>query len=181
MGMSEAKKRILSVLSDAGRPVKLQDIAKKTGLSVSSSVMHLLWLEKAGHISTPEKSYYAITESGIGILGLPKIGKKQASHILRELPIEKAFHFYRGIDQYMGVYASSLADFCEKVREINLKSIEFHVPRGDFESWVRGLGDDELAKNIGLIHGMELIGEELRRRVYETVKSRYDELANLSL
>jgi DNA-binding transcriptional ArsR family regulator len=171
---------ILKILSDAGEPVKLQDIARETGLSVSSSLMHLLWLGKAGYVSTPKKDYYAITESGEEVVGLPKIDKKRVINILRELPVEKAFHFYTGIDQYMGVYANSLRDFCEKIREINSESIEFHMLRRDFESWLQGLGDSGLAEKIGLIRRLELSGEKLRSRVYETVKFRCDELAGLS-
>lgn len=180
MSMSQAKKRILKVLLDAGDSVKLQDIARETGLGVSSSLMHLLWLAKAGYVSTPKKSYYAITDSGKEAVGLPKIDKKQLSHILRELPVEKAFHFYTDIGKYMGVYANSLTDFCEKIREIKPKSIEFHLLRGDFESWLQELGDRELAERIGLIRGMELFEEKLRKKMYETVKSRCDELASLS-
>ena len=180
MSINQAKKEILKVLIDAGESVKLQDIAKETGLSVSSSMMHLLWLGKAGYVSTARKSYYVITESGKEVMSLPRVDKKQALHILRELPLERAFHFYTGIDQYMGVDASSLTDFCEKIREINPKSIEFHMLRRDFEAWLHGLGDPELAEKIGLIRRMTLSGEKLRRRVYETVKSRCDELAGLS-
>ncbi len=178
--MSQAKKRILKILSEAGEPVKIQDIAKKSGLSVSSAMMHLLWLRRTGYVSTPKKSYYVITESGDVVVSLPKVDEKQASQILREFPVEKAFHFYTGVDQYMGVYASSLTDFCEKIREINPKSIEFHVLRRDFESWLRGLGDQTLAEKIGYIRRMELSGEELRKKLYEAVKSRCDELASLS-
>ena len=180
MSMSQAKKKILKVLSDAGESVNLRDIAKETGLSVSSSIMHLLWLGKAGYVSRPKKSYYAITESGKEVVGLPKVDRKRASQILRELPVEKAFHFYTGIDQYIGICATSLTDFCEKIQAINPKSIEFHVLRRDFESWLHELGDLELAEKFGLISRLELSGEELRKRVYETVKSRCDELAGLS-
>lgn len=179
MSVSQAKKKILKVLSETGESVKLQDIARETGLSVSSSMMHLLWLGKVGYVSTPKKSYYAITKAGEDVLGLPKVDKKRASHILRELPVEEAFHFYTEIGQYMGVYASSLGDFCEKIREINPKSIEFHVLRRDFESWLHELGDQTLAEKIGSIRRMELSGEELRKKLYETVKSRWDKLASL--
>ncbi|MFQ6064028.1 MAG: ArsR family transcriptional regulator [Candidatus Bathyarchaeia archaeon] len=180
MSISQDKKKILKVLSGAGEPVKLQDIARETGLSVSSSTMHLLWLGKAGYVSTPKKDCYAITESGREAIGLPKVDKKKASYILRELPVEKAFHFYTEIGKYMGVYANSLADFCEKIQEINPKSIEFHMLRGDFESWLQELGDSGLAEMIGMIRRMQLSGEKLRKRVYDTVKVRRDELASLS-
>ena len=180
MSMSQAKKRILKVLSDAGQPMKLQDIAKETGLSVSSAVMHLLWLGKARYVSTPRKSYYIITESGKEVVAAPKVDTKRVSHILRELPLDQAFHFYMGIDRYMGVYANSLTDFCKKIIGITPESIKFHLQRRDFESWLQGLGDPELAENISLIRGMELSEEGLQKKVYETVKSRCDELASLS-
>jgi DNA-binding transcriptional ArsR family regulator len=180
MSMSQEKKRILKILSEAGEPVKLQDIAKEAGLGISSSMMHLLWLRRTGYVSTPKKSYYVITASGNEVVSLPRVDKKQASQILRELPVEKAFHFYTGIDQYIGVYATSLANFCEKIREINPKSIQFHVLRRDFEFWLHGLGDQTLAEKIGSFRRMELSGEELRKKLYETVKSRCDELASLS-
>ncbi len=179
MSMSQAKKRILKVLSDAGQPVKLQDIAKETGLSVSSVVMHLLWLGKARYVFTPRKSYYVVTDSGKEVVGPPKSDTKQVSHILRELPLEKAFHFYAGIDRYMGVYANSLTDFCKKIMGVTPEAIKFHLQRRDFESWLQGLGDLELAERISLIRGMELSDEGRQKKVYETVKSRCDELASL--
>jgi len=179
MSMSQAKKRILKVLSGAGEPMKLQNIAKETGLSVSSSVMHLLWLGKSGYVSTPRKSCYVVTDSGKEVVAATKVDTRQVSHILRQLPLEKAFHFYTGIDRYLDVYAKSLTDFCVKILEVNPESIEFHLLRRDFESWLQGLGDPELAEKIGLIRGMELSEDGLQKKVYETVKSRCDELASL--
>ena len=179
MRMSQAKKRILKVLSNAQEPMKLQDVAKETGLGVSSVVMHLLWLGKAGYVSTPRKSCYVVTDSGKEVIAAPKVDSKQVSHMLRELPSDKAFHFYTGIDRYLGVYASSLADFCKKIMGVTPQSIEFHLWRGDFESWLHGLGDAELAEKISLIRGMELSEEGLQEKMYNTVKSRCDELASL--
>ena len=179
MSMSQGKKRILKVLSDAGEPMKLQDIAKETGLGVSSTVMHLLWLGKARYVSSPRKSYYVVTGSGKEVVAAPKVDTKQVSHLLRELPLDQAFHFYTGIDRYIGVYANSLTDFCKKIMGVTPESIEFHLRRRDFESWLQGLGDLELAERLGLIRGMELSEDGLQKKVYKTVKSRCDELASL--
>ncbi len=93
--------------------------------------------------------------------------------------MEKAFFFHTGLDQYAGVYASSLDDFCRKILAVNLGSIEFHLLRRDFESWFNYLGDKELAEKIGLIRGRGLFGEVLRKELYGIVKSRRDELVNL--
>lgn len=180
MNISQIKRKILEILWIAGKPMRVQDIAEKTGLNISSSMMHLLGLRKAGYVSTPEKSYYAITKTGKEAIGLPKLTKEKALHILRELPKEEAFHFYTGIDQYVGVYANSLNDFCDKIQTVNVKSIEFHAPRRDFELWLDSLGDLELAKIMGIIRRASLSGENLRKKVYESVKSRCEELTDLS-
>jgi predicted transcriptional regulator len=193
MSITEAKRNILEVLSETEKPMKLQDIAEKTGLNVKSSMMHLLRLRKMGYVSMPERNLYLITPHGKQALSLPKqvvslpkqpvrlpkTDKKQAEDILRLVPIDKAFHFHTGINQYSGIYATSLSDFCNKIKTINVKSIEFHVLRKDFESWIASLGDSELVKKIEAIRATGLLGENLRQRVYTTTKSRFDELSQI--
>ena len=193
MSISDVKRKVLEVMSKAERPMNLQDVAEKTGLNVKSSMMHLLWLRKMGYVSMPERNVYSITPLGKQALSLPKqtislpkqaislpkVDKKQAENILRLLPIDKAFHFHTGIGQYLGIYATSLSDFCNKIKTVNVKSIEFHVPRRDFEAWIESLGDSELAKKIGAIRVAGLFGENLRQRTYDTVKSRFDELSQI--
>ena len=179
MSGSQARRKILEVLWAAVKPMSREEIAQRIGIGASSTMGYLLGLIKAKYVSVPQKHYYAITNLGKQALGLPKFDKKLALSILSSMPFEKAFHFYTGINQYLGVYANSLNDFCSKIQKIDLKSIEFHLPRRDFELWLRGLGDPELAKRMELIREMGLSGENLRERVYETVKSRYEELAEL--
>jgi len=180
MSGNQVRRKILEVLGAAGKPMSLTEIAQKTGIGTSSTMGHLLGLIKAKYVSVPQKHYYAITNLGKQAQGLPKFDKKLALSILSPVPFEKAFHFHTGIDQYSGVYANSLNDFCDKIQKIDLKSIAFHLPREDFELWLRSLGDLELAKKMELIRGMGLSGENLRKKVYETVKSRCEELAELA-
>ncbi len=181
MSASKIRGKILGVLWAAGKPMSLEEIAKKMGIGASSTMGYLLGLIKAKYVSVPQKRYYSITNLGKQALGLPKIDKKLALDILSSLPLEKAFHFHAGINQYLGVYANSLKDFADKIQKIDLKSIEFHLPRKDFELWIRDLGDPELSRKISLIRGASLSGDDLRKIVYETVKSRYEELAKLTL
>jgi len=180
MSGSQIRKKILEILWKAEEPMQSREMAKKMGINLRSSTMHLLRLMKAGYVSTPKKGYYAITEKGKEEIGLPRIDKTQALAVLSPVPIEKAFHFHTGINQYLGIYANSLNDFLEKIQTIDLKSIEFHIPRGDFEFWFHDLGDQELTKRIALISKMGFSGEELRKKVYETIKDRYEELTILS-
>ena len=181
MNESPFQKKVLEILWKAGKPVKPQEISAKTGLGFSSLMTHLLKLVKAGYVSTPKRGFYAITEHGKETIGMTKADKKRAAAILSPVSLEKAFHFYKGINEYLGIYASSLNDFCKKIQAVDLSSIEFHLFRQDFESWVReGLGDAELATRISLIRTMDLSGDRLRERLYETVESRCKELKGLS-
>jgi predicted transcriptional regulator len=180
MSGSEVKGKILEVLGTAGKPMSLKEIAQKVGIDASSTMGYLLGLIKTKQVFVPQKNYYAITNLGKQAIGLPKFDKKLALSILSSVPFEKAFHFHTGINQYLGVYANSLNDFCDKIQKIDLKSIEFHLPRRDFELWLQSLGDLELAKRMEQIRGMGLSGENLRKKVYEAVKSRCEELAELA-
>lgn len=181
MSAGKIRGRILEALWVAGKPMRLEEISKKIEIGTSSTMGYLLGLIKAKYVSVPQKHYYAITNLGKKALGLPKLDRKLALNILSSLPLEKAFHFHTGPDQYLGVYANSLKNFADKIQKIDLKSIEFHLPRRDFELWIRDLGDPELSRKISLIRKTGLFGENLRKEVYETIKSRCEELAKLTL
>jgi len=180
MSVSEAKRKILETLWEAEKPLQPKEVAQTTGMGTASLNMHLLGLKRSGHVFTPEPNCYSITEKGKEALGIPKINGAKAREILKRVAVEKAFHFYTGINQYLGIYASSLAEFCEILRKIDPPSVEFHVGRRDFESWLLGLGDSELARRMGVIRKAGVSGEKLRELVYKTVRSRCDELQRLS-
>jgi len=179
MGLVEAKMKILQKLWEEGQPMKSKEVAQKLGLGIAATTMHLLGLKKSGHVFTPQHGYYAITDLGKEALGFPRIDKAHVTKILSHLPADKAFHFYTGMHQYLGIHANSLADFCDKVEKVSVKSVEFHVARRDFENWFKSLGDAELAKRMGVIHSMNLRGEDLRKKVHEAAKLRLEELKRL--
>ena len=178
---SASQKLVLVTLWKAGKPLTPKEIAIKTGSRFSSSIAHLQALVKAGHVSTPKRGFYEITDHGQVRIGVNKAETRHALAILSPVSSEKAFRFYKGMNNYLGVDATSLSDFCEKIRAIDLNSIRFHLFRKDFESWIREeLGDPELANSIGSIRTMNLSGEPLRKRLHETVESRCRQLEGLS-
>lgn len=180
MEESLLQNKVLETLWKAGKPLKPREIVETTGLGFSSLISHLQHLVKAGYVSTPKRGFYAITADGKKKIGTTSADRRRASAILRPVSLEKAFRFCRRIDEYLGVYANSLDDFRRKVQAVDLSSIEFHLFRKDFESWIKdGLGDSELASRIGVIRSMDLSGERLRQRLYETVESRCRELDGL--
>jgi hypothetical protein len=180
MSLSEVKRKALELLWRAGKPVTSRELARQLGLRVPPTNMHLIWLRRKGYVFSPEKGLYAITEKGEEALVLPKVDRKQALQILSSVPREKAFYFYRDVGQYLGTYASNLSEFCERIRVVDAKSIEFHLPRRDFEQWFLGLGDLELARRMSALRRSGLLGEALRQRVYEIVRSRCEELKSLA-
>jgi len=177
MKLTPVKRLILETMWNIGKPLKPTEIAKEIGLGFPTVMMHLIGLNKMGYIETPEKGYYAINVHGKEAIGFPKLTKEKAEALLRPLPPEKAFHFYVEIGRSLGMYADSLQSFCENLHAIDAQAVEFHLSRGDFEAWIIGIGDIELARKITLIKGLGLHGNELKQKLYETVRERCEELA----
>jgi hypothetical protein len=163
------------------KPAKPGEIAKDTGVSFKQAWMHLLGLTKMEYVSSPEKGFYVITEKGKKTLGIPEIEKQRAVEILKYLPMEKSFHFYADIAKPLNVFATSLGDFRDKILKIDTGSIEFHIRRGDFEAWFTALGDIELARKTLLIREQKMSGEELRKKLNETIGKRLEELAKIRI
>jgi hypothetical protein len=81
---------------------------------------------------------------------IPK--KAPVSKTLRNLTSNEAFHFYIGIGNPTNKTATSLMDFVEKLRTVDVRSVEFHFQRQDFEKWLKDtVGDQQLSRRIGEI------------------------------
>jgi len=100
------------------------------------------------------------------------------SRILRTLPREKAFYFFTSIGNYTGESAASLKEFLEKINVVNVKSLEFHLYRGDFEKWITEvLEDKELATEIRILRSLNYSGTILKEHLYRIVAKRHEELS----
>jgi len=99
-----------------------------------------------------------------------------ATQILRTVPRNNAFYFFTDIGHYSGKFAVNLADFCQKIKRIDIKSVDFHFKRRDFQKWIRTtIGDAYLANAINKIRE-PVQGEELRDQIHQTVERRLTEL-----
>lgn len=95
------------------------------------------------------------------------------SNVLRTVPREKAFYFFTSIGNYTGTSAASLKEFTEKISEVNAKSLEFHLFRGDFEKWIdEVMQDEELAEDIRRLQKSNLEGDSLRNQLCLSVSRR---------
>ena len=103
--------------------------------------------------------------------------KENISRIFRTLPREKAFYFFTSIGNYTGESAASLKEFMEKINQVNVKSLEFHLYRGDFEKWITEvLEDRKLAEDIVKLQKTNLLGDQLRNQFYAIVSKHYQQL-----
>jgi hypothetical protein len=108
-----------------------------------------------------------------------KMDPKLASSILRIVPANNAFYFFTDIGQYTNRCSAYLADFCNAIQTVNVRSVEFHFKRGDFAIWIREtLGDNELAYKINRV-SKTLRGEELRTTIHQSVDVRLIKLKKL--
>lgn len=99
------------------------------------------------------------------------------SRILRNVMREEAFYFFTSIGNYTGQSAASLEEFINKIKEINVKSLEFHLYREDFEKWIaQTLGDAKLANEIKGVRSLKFVGNALRDRLNYVVSKRVREL-----
>ena len=100
-----------------------------------------------------------------------------AARILRTLSRENAFYFFTSVGNYTGQRAMSLAEFANKIKEVKIASLEFHLYRGDFEKWTAEVIEDNiLTKRIGAVKLLEPVGNTLKDQLHFTVLKRLEEL-----
>ena len=76
------------------------------------------------------------------------------------------------------MFATSIFDFAEQLKNVDLKSLEFHLKRGDFSKWLKDvIRDDALSAEFEKLGSLALKGEKLRTRLVDLVDKRCKELA----
>ena len=180
MNLSPAKREVLEALLLHDKPVKATQLAKEMQKEFPAIQMHLIGLAKMGAADSPQKGQYLISANGKKALDLPEPTKEKALAILAATPHEKAFYFYAGIGKPLNISAHNLREFCTKVNNVKLDSVEFHLSRGDFEAWFSSLGDVELAKKIALLNVKKMRAEEMTVKLHELVEDRCLQLAKIA-
>jgi hypothetical protein len=100
--------------------------------------------------------------------------------VLRTVPSEKAFYFYRREGTPSGMKASSLQEFRVSIESADPETLEFHSQRHDFEKWVRMLGDPTLAKQMQTLASQNLPPQELKSKLVRIVRMRVGKLKKLA-
>ncbi len=76
---------------------------------------------------------------------LPNKKKHQAvGRILRTVPYEEGFNFYIDIGQPTKNTAASLEQFAKELEVVDVKSVDFHFKRADFQKWISKILEDNV-------------------------------------
>lgn len=101
--------------------------------------------------------------------------KTETSKILRSVSLEQGFRFSTEKGN-TGITAISLSDFNAKLETIDVNSVLFHYPRGDFQKWINDtLGDKDLANRMCFVQ-TGLSGEHIRKHLLRITQKRITEL-----
>jgi hypothetical protein len=109
----------------------------------------------------------------------PALDRDKALLITSSVPSEKGFHFFTGLHMPTGVFATSIFDFLDALKKVDVKSLEFHLKRNDFANWLRQvIRDDSLASEFERLRDAALTGEKMRDRLVQVTEKRCKELAD---
>lgn len=99
---------------------------------------------------------------------------------LSAIVADEPFLFYTGVGEkyYTGKMTWSLKGLSKSLQEASVKSLEFHVARGDLQRWAeKALKDKELTERLKDLKTSKLKGENLRKRLIKIVTDRFKELS----
>jgi hypothetical protein len=97
---------------------------------------------------------------------------------LATLTANEPFLFHSGVgeENFTGVMAWSLKGFVKALKTVDVKALEFHVRRGDFEPWAEHSMQDKVL-SCALGKAGKLKGEALRKALVDAAAKRFDELS----
>lgn len=160
--MVEKRLKVLEVMNTINSKVGWKKFTEMVGLTSSQTAHALKELAKTGFVKKVKQGY-SLTEKG-----------KTALKALSRVPKGMEFHFYTGIDQYTGLSAKNLQDFCELVKQVDSAALEFHISRGDFENWIKTIfHDTQLANTFTRIRKSKPRGETLRNKILKATQQAY--------
>jgi 16S rRNA C967 or C1407 C5-methylase (RsmB/RsmF family) len=109
----------------------------------------------------------------------PPVDRDKALLITSSVPGEKGFHFFTEVQKPTGIFATSIFDFLEQLKKVDLKSLEFHLKRNDFQKWLREvIRDDWLAEEFEKLRALDLSADRLRVKLVEVTEERCKQLSD---
>ena len=162
MLMKEEQFKVLKALIEATSRMDINAFAGKVDLTTDETMQIIQELAKDGFLQKVGGGY-GITRKG-----------RAALKVFMPVPKDTGFHFYYGIDRLSDFTAESLEQFYRVIKQISAESLEFHLYRGDFETWLKeACKEPELASEFEGAKAADLKGEELRKELLKVLDAKY--------
>ncbi len=153
---------VLHAMSIVTHSTDMDEFMRMANLTSSDVRITLKELSKEGFVTKTGKGYVIAEKGRLAITALPP------------LPADKAFHFYFDVGQPADISAKNVKEFYDVVKTIPVKSLEFHLRKGDFENWfMTTVKDDVFGRELAGFKQMELNGEALRDEILLGLQARY--------
>ena len=111
----------------------------------------------------------------------PVIDKATAGKFLRTVAKSEGLELYKAPGEFTGKTATSLSDLHDKLKTVDVRAVNHHFKRREFERWIRNnIGDEELARRFGKLD-RELHGEKLRTSMINLIQVRLGELKTATI
>ena len=129
-------------------------------------------------MSNSEEAFRVIKEIQVEIIRLKQVEsnfkKLQEEYEALRKQVEKMhslrvepFIFNVFGDQSINYIASSLDEFEHVLKVVPIETLEYHFNRGDFESWLKFIGLEDMELVFSSIRKENLFGEALRKRILD--------------
>jgi len=141
---------------------------------------HLYYMFAAGGGPGEVHSYFSPYESPVHayVAAQTSILDFETRTRLATLTANEPFLFCTGTgeENYTGDMAWSLKGFIKMLKTVEVRALEFHNRRGDFESWAESsLQDPTLKASLKRIRALKVKGEDLRNRLVNAAQKRFNE------
>ena len=84
---------------------------------------------------------------------------------------EEGFYFCTDDGAYTQYSALNLEEFADALKNVPIRSIEYHMARGDLKNWLKFIGKPDLAKEFEEAKALDLSEESLRLRLIEIIEN----------
>jgi predicted transcriptional regulator len=160
--MEEEEFKVLKTLSEVTNRMDVNMFSKKVNLNPTETIQQVQQLAREGFLQKVGNGY-GITERG-----------KTALKVLASVAEDMGFQFYYAYDKPSDLTVDTLEDFYIVIKQISTESLEFHLYRGDFESWLKeAIKDPHLAYDFATVRAFGLKGEDLRAELLKALDENY--------
>ena len=149
-------------MSEITSRIDLNSFAEMVGLTPNQTIEKVQELVTSGMVKKTGGGY-GITEKG-----------KKVLRAITSVSGENAFNFYTDIGKPTEFSAENIKEFYETVKRVDANALEFHLYRGDFANWIRGVFEDSaLTDKLVSIRDTKIRGEELRKAMVAAIDAEY--------